>query len=75
MTTNELIKKLSIYPSDTLVVMSKDSEGNSFSPLASLDNYYYIAHNSYSGDLVDGPDKEDYEPEELQKVVCLWPTN
>ncbi|MGL4999425.1 MAG: hypothetical protein ACRC5T_10695 [Cetobacterium sp.] len=64
-TVQELIERLSDLPPEFLVVMSKDGEGNGFSPLADLSHEEYISDSTYSGDIEDG------EP----NAIVLWPTN
>jgi len=70
MTVQQLIKQLQKLPPRSLVVMSKDSEGNSFSPLSALGTCKYIAENDWSGDIVADEDEEDGK-----SAICLWPTN
>jgi hypothetical protein len=67
MTVAELIAKLSALPEDSLVVMSEDSEGNGFSPLAELGADNYAADTSSSGELTDDED------EGVVPAVVLWP--
>ena len=50
------------------VVMSKDSEGNDFSPLASYGTARYIPITSYRGELAE-------ESGPLTNAIVLWPTN
>ena len=68
-TVQELIKKLEKLPLQSIVVMSKDSEGNEFSPLVQIEDLYYIPENDWSGEI-------DYKPsDKSQKCIVLWPTN
>ena len=69
MTVKQLIKKLQDLPQNALVVMSKDSEGNSFSPLSEGSTEWYVPDSSYSGDLVEEKEKG------AKQAVVLWPTN
>lgn len=58
-----------------LVVMSKDGEGNDFSPLAEVDhdtNTGYVADSTWSGNV---PHPDDYEDGDGVDCVVLWPTN
>ncbi len=74
MTKADLLKAIVDVPDDTLIVMSRDSEGNDYSPLAQIDEALYRAENTYSGELYD----EDQGEEEKKKCVpciVLWPTN
>ena len=80
----ELIKDL---PDDMEVIMSKDSEGNSFTPLCEIDannvydpniegwevNPYYITWSAEEACL----DEEEWErlKNEGQTAVVFWPTN
>lgn len=65
MTVGELIEYLSRYPSDHLVVLAKDAEGNGFSPMYDSSEEEYIPDSTYSGDLGD----DDFN------AVVLWPVN
>lgn len=60
----EILKKLN---PDMPVVMSKDGEGNYFSPLADTSKEFYVAHSSWEGELGDSLDGEP--------ALILWPTN
>jgi|1_EtaG_2_1085319.scaffolds.fasta_scaffold208990_1 hypothetical protein len=82
MKLSELIKQLrgiaNKRDDDPLVVLSKDSEGNSFSPCYEpSDGLFYIANTSWYGDVYDEEDLEDCEidKEDTEPVVVLWPTN
>ncbi len=65
MTVSKLIKLLSKADPKALVVLSSDSEGNSFSPLGdvSIDLHYR------DGEIVDPEDVEDTD----ERAVLLWP--
>lgn len=78
------IAKLDHLPGDTLIVMSKDGEGNGFSPLADLDEAMYDAESTWAGDryLSDAdreatgePNEYSEAPESAVPAVFLWPTN
>jgi hypothetical protein len=70
MTVKELKEALKEFNDDDLVVMSKDSEGNNFSPLyPGLGDQRYVARSDWHGDIVDTEDEED------QPACVLWPTN
>lgn len=63
-----LIKKLSKLNPELNVVMSKDAEGNSFSPIADLELCHYEPDSTWSGEIHDcGKGKET--------AVVFWPTN
>lgn len=84
MKIKELMELLKGFDPDTIVVMSKDAEGNGYSPLTEIssgDNY--VAENSWSGyvgppELTDELRDEGYSEEDIvDGVPCivLWPTN
>jgi hypothetical protein len=91
MTAKELRKRLKGVPDDVVIVMSKDAEGNSYSPLADttpIGQYHYEASCTWAGDIkrADEPDPEAedgfyYDPDEREAIrqlpacVVLWPTN
>lgn len=83
MTVAELIKELKKQPQDAMVVMSRDSEGNSYSPLADLGQGRYEEETSWSGqlgivELTEEYIKQGYTEEDVLDgpiVVALWPTN
>lgn len=58
---------------DLEVVLSKDVEGNGYSPLAGTSIGHYEPDSTYSGEFTD-PDDEDYVQGSSNAVV-LWPTN
>lgn len=67
MTIEELRQALIGLPADWIVVMSKDGEGNGFSPLAEIDHQQmYTPDSTWSGDVDDTGD---------ESCVVLWPTN
>lgn len=74
MTVDELTELLGHLPGDLLVVMSKDSEGNGFSPLAEVaPDARYSAETEWSGECHHPDDYPDYP--DAVPAVCLWPTN
>lgn len=87
MKVGELIALLQDLPEDTVVVLSSDSEGNSYSPLS--DDFSlgkYIPDSTYSGEFFandhieeDGDDHEYFEEASENKdvldCIVLWPTN
>lgn len=76
MTAKKLIERLSTVPPDTPVVMSKDGEGNGFSPLAEADTAArYVEETTWAGDVLHPDDYDAYDPESMTHVVCLWPVN
>ena len=62
---------------DAMVVLSKDGEGNSFSPLDGYSISLYEANNTWNGTVYSkDEDPEDLPGEEnLEGVLVLWPTN
>lgn len=65
MTAGNLIKELLKVRPDTPVVMSKDAEGNLFSPLCEVTEDRYEAETTWYGERTSQGDK----------VLILWPTN
>lgn len=82
MTLNQFIEHLRKIQSeghgDSVVLLSSDGEGNSFSPFAELGTYFYKADSTWSGEICDESEKEahpgDFE-DYNQKAIVLWPTN
>lgn len=82
-TVADLIGTLQQLEPDALVVLSKDGEGNAFSPLASYGVGSYIPDSTWSGEFHSTPkpgdDPEDYpdysDDPDAVKAVVLWPTN
>ena len=86
MTVGELKAILEVLDQSLPVILSKDSEGNSYSPLAGWNaDYLYEPNNSWSGDLYpesgslaatdeDPTDVRVVSPSSI-KVLTLWPTN
>lgn len=92
MKIKELIELLQqIEDQDALVVMSRDSEGNSFSPLAEPDyneNWRYFPDSTWSGEmqmtkLTDEWIEQGFTDEDVVEdtkgrsvsAVVLWPVN
>lgn len=84
MTVKELIELLQKEDPERLVVMSKDSEGNGFSPLNDIGPGAYRAESTWSGEvglekLTPALKKKGFGPEDVihdgQKALVLWPTN
>ena len=70
MKVKELKKLLENYPDDHDVIMSCDSEGNSYSPLADIFSAEYVPDSTYSGELA----YEDESDINYNSIV-LCPTN
>jgi len=78
MTVAQLREALKDLPDDMPIVMSKDAEGNNYSPLAQVDpNRQYEPYNTWSGEIKHPDDEHDQteEGDTFALVVCLWPTN
>lgn len=71
-TVHDLIAYLQTLNQDALVVMSKDSEGNGYSPLRTVDEDRYINDTSYSGYVLHG---DTDTANESRACVALWPVN
>lgn len=71
MTVEKLIKLLQTLPASTLVVLSKDAEGNRYSPLEKLEPGYYQHKSSWLGEFRPAPIAPSLEPD----TVCLFPIN
>lgn len=82
-TVRELIDSLLLEDPDRLVVLSRDSEGNGYSPLSTYHTGAYAAENSWSGevglekltpsDVEDGHGPEDVV-EDGEPCLVLVPT-
>ena len=85
MTIAEFIKELQQYPQEYEVILEKDAEGNSYSPLCGIMDGVYESENTWSGDFkpFDAEYEElDFTKEEWedyksnnQKVIVLYPVN
>lgn len=67
----ELIEQLVLHDPERLVILAKDAEGNSFSPLVESHTAYYLEMTTWSGDIQD----EDEHNASSVPCVVLWPTN
>lgn len=80
MTVKELIEELKNFNEDSQVILCADGEGNSFSPLDSLDERKYEPENTFCGNCFTEEDVEsgDVEQEEfdgMDDAVVLFPVN
>ena len=86
MTIDELRQQLAELdlPGDTPVILSKDAEGNGFSPLVEAETAMYAADSTWSGEryMTDQqrqetgtPDDYDAAPDDAVPALFLWPTN
>lgn len=77
MNVGDLRRMLDGHADDTLVVLSKDAEGNSYSPLAAVDEpgtYVYRAVSTWSGEIEEATEDALGYPDN-ERAVVLWPTN
>ena len=75
MNATQLIRQLQKLPPEAEIIMSKDAEGNGYTPLSDICTAYYEPETEWSGELVD---KENYDPLNNPSVVLvglLCPTN
>lgn len=86
MLVSELKKLLEQCSDDDIVVLSRDSEGNSFSPLAGCSQEVYVPESSWYGEIYireltpelkqRGFCEDDlYTGENGRNALVLWPTN
>lgn len=84
MKVGELILALSKVDPNREVVMSKDGEGNDYSPLSQIDETEYKALCTWSGyigfkEMTPELIKDGYDEQDLVKdgvpAIVLWPTN
>lgn len=82
----ELKQALANKADSDFVVLAKDGEGNSYSPLAGEWEALYVPENTWSGDVylraltdddrADGYTEEDlYDGDDGQPVLVLYPVN
>jgi hypothetical protein len=74
MKVQELIAILQELNPGSEVVMSKDAEGNEYSPCANYGEAMYDPETTWYGTIYT-PGDDDYIPETAIKYVILWPTN
>ena len=72
MTIGELKKFLGQYEVQTQVVLAKDEEGNSFSPLVDIQSGLYRPLADEFGEVYDLQDKASAGPKSMVAVI-LWP--
>jgi hypothetical protein len=77
MTIKDLRMALGGLPDSMQIVVSKDAEGNSFSPLEDIAIGIYTADSTWSGDFTSWADDagEEEIPEGECNTVCFWPVN
>ena len=70
------IELLSKFPDDYTVVMSKDAEGNSYSPLVDVaGGGTYEADTPWSGEWISSEEEPEGDFDGMLKAICLWPAN
>lgn len=89
-TAGELLDYLATQPRDRKVVLSRDAEGNGYSPLADAGESMYVAETTWHGDCYMTPEalaeqmarpdnpgwsEEDAAPEGAERVIVLGPVN
>lgn len=84
MNVKELKELLEKFNDDDIVIVSKDGEGNGYSPLATAEEVSYEAECTWSGlvgirELTDEHIDVGYTEEDLLEngvdAIVLWPTN
>lgn len=84
MTVKQLINLLKKEDQDRIVILSKDGEGNSYSPLDSFYKCSYRADSTWSGEiglekLTTELEKSGYSEEDVisdgEPALVLYPTN
>jgi hypothetical protein len=79
MTVKQLIARLSKFDPNRIVVMSKDGEGNGFSPLETMQEGIYRPESTWSGEsFPEGATEDDYgytKQKGDKPSVTLWPVN
>jgi len=83
MTVKQLKEKLEKLNENDIVIMSKDAEGNGFSPLSDLSEDSYEETTTAYGEvgireLTPELEKQGYSEEDLNNgkpCVTLWPVN
>jgi len=84
-TAGELAAYLATQPHDRKIILSKDAEGNGFSPLADAAEYMYTAVTTWWGEVYVTPEEiaaagsphteDDAAPDDAERVVVLGPVN
>ena len=73
MTVKALIAQLEKHDLNRVVVLSSDSEGNSYSPLSSVNPFRYLPDTTWSGEIYDEDETE--MPPGTKAALVLYPTN
>ena len=79
MKVKELIKQLRKFDPKATVVLSRDAEGNGYSPVADLEVGFYTAETSWCGDFLSKAliEEETYEIDTSNAIeaIAIWPIN
>ena len=86
MKVKDLRRLLAPLDDNVLVILSKDGEGNDYSPLVDFSKQTYVPDSQYSGEIYmpelteedknDGYTEEDvYAGDDGVDAIVLWPTN
>jgi len=84
MKVKELKELLAQFNDEDIVILSKDSEGNNFSPLSDIEECSYKAETTWYGEiglreLTDEDIKNGYSEEDIfedgENAIVLWPVN
>lgn len=77
LTIGALRQVLADLPPDILIIMSKDAEGNLYSPLRCAETAIYIPNSTHSGDvyLEEDLDTEALSVADGEWVLALRPVN
>lgn len=62
-------------PDEAEVVLSKDAEGNDYSPLDRAESMFYEPETTYSGEVYDHDCDGDGPPASAKPALVLWPVN
>lgn len=72
MTKKELIEAIADYPDDAQIIIQKDGEGNSYSPMYCADIGYYVPATTWSGEFYGtdlSPDDCAMDNEEHERLT------
>lgn len=82
MKVGDLLNELKDLDPTVLVVMSRDEEGNGYSPLSGIESALYVAESTWSGYLTDDICYDDDDEEipcddddDAVPAIVLYPVN
>lgn len=81
MKVKEFIKILQEFDPEKEIIIGKDAEGNSFSPLSEdISSGIYCPDSTWSGEFYEDStigDEEYFQPDETNSIeaICLYPIN